>query len=520
MENRQVPPRVNLISPAIISESHILWAVKKIKSSLSAGHDSIPNHIIKGCINPLLPVLTHIFNYSLLKGSYPKSWKKALVIPIPKKGNSHVISNYRPISLLCGFAKLFDKIIQKHLYFNLVNKISSYQHGFISSRSTNTNLFNYVNDLFNEVSYRGQIDTIFIDLQKAFDSVNHDILLNKLKLLGLNNKYLLWIKDYLTKRCFQVKIENKLSSVKNLNVGVPQGGNLSPLLFNCFIDDICQTWSDCAGCKGLLFADDLKIYMSIKTLDDCSSLQQVLNKINTWCLANRININFTKSVYMQSTRKRSLIEYIYTLNNLPLKKVATVKDLGIFIDEKLHFHEHIDYLIKYCKKIWFQILYITKYSSEYKQLITLYITLIRSRLEYAAIVWNNLTNSDCIRIEYIQAKLYLKLNEKFGPRCLVEVKLNFLELRRKFLQAMFVFKTLLAKIDNVELLNNLGLSTTLNSCRNKGLLTLINYNNVLHTVAINNYNIFRRYFLTFDSNNINNNNIRTIWKNLESRTIP
>ena len=126
----------------------VIWAVKKLKKSFSAGHDNIPNFIIKGCINPLLPVLKHIFNFSLSKGLYPNFWKKAIVIPIPKKGNSHLISNYRPISLLCGFAKLFDKIIQKHLYFNLVSKLSPFQHGFISSRSTNTNLFNYVNNLY------------------------------------------------------------------------------------------------------------------------------------------------------------------------------------------------------------------------------------------------------------------------------------------------------------------------------------------------------------------------------------
>ena len=106
------------------------------------------------------------------------------------------------LQLLTGFAKIFDKIINKHLYFNLVNKLSPAQHGFITGRSTNTNLFNYVNDLYNSVLNRGQIDTIFIDLQKAFDSVNHEILLWKMQLLGLNNKYLLWLKDYLTNRSF------------------------------------------------------------------------------------------------------------------------------------------------------------------------------------------------------------------------------------------------------------------------------------------------------------------------------
>ena len=245
--------------------------------------------------------------------------------------------------MLCSLSKIFDKIIYKHLYFNIINKLSTNQHGFIAARSTNTNLFNFCNHLYNSVVNRGQTDTIFFDLQKAFDTVNHDILLLKLQLFGLNEAYLQWFRYYLSNRSFQVKIDNVKSKEKSISMGVPQGGNLSPLLFNCFINDITSLCSSVGECGGLLFADDLKIFKSINSFHDCLVLQNVINNISIWCKANHININLTKSVFMQFTRKRNIIDYEYNLNNSLLKKETVVKDLGVYFDAKLHFHAHINY---------------------------------------------------------------------------------------------------------------------------------------------------------------------------------
>ena len=316
----------------------------------------------------------------------------------------------------------------------------------------------------------------------------------------------------MSNRCFQVKIEDKRSLPKNLNVGVPQGGNLSPLLFNCFIDDICQSWTSCTGCRGLLFADDLKIYKIISSQADCLILQQALDNISSWCQTNKILINISKTVFTQFSRKREPIDHVYLLDDYTLKKTTVVKDLGIFIDYKLYFHDHIDFLIKSCKKIWFHISIITKYATNYHQIKTLYLTLIRSKLEYGAIVWSILTNTDLKRVEHMQNKLTHKIIEKFGPTCAAEAKLVPLERRCKILLALFVFNTLINKIDNCEFLNNIGFSTTPNSCRLKGLLSLVNYNNFLHKIAISNYNIFRSYFQSFEFNT----DTRIIWKNFDT----
>ena len=220
---------------------------------------------------------------------------------------------------------------------------------------------------------------------------------------------------------------------------------------------------------------------------------------------------------MQSTRKRSLIEFTYSLNDTNLNKVDLVKDLGIYIDSKLYFHEHVNHLVKSSKSIWFQINYITKNSNDLKQIKTLYLTLIRSRLEYGAVIWSRLTNTDKTKLDNIQNRLFANIRERFGQEKLDEVKLKLtpLDLRRKFLLAIFVFKTLCGKIDNQKFLNNIGLSTTLNSCRLKGLLSLKNHNDTLHKLAIYNFNKFRILFTTYS-----NPNFSKIWSNFDQLILP
>ena len=156
--------------------------------------------IIKGCTDIFVPLLKYIFNLSLSQQLFPSSWKKAAIVPIYKKGNSTIIANYRPISILNNFSKVFEIIICNHVSYYLQSKLNSCQHGFIKSRSTTSNLVNYLDYITPLVSSQRQVDAIYFDFSSAFDLVSHNLLLNKLSSFGLSSAYVSWFCSYLTDR--------------------------------------------------------------------------------------------------------------------------------------------------------------------------------------------------------------------------------------------------------------------------------------------------------------------------------
>jgi retron-type reverse transcriptase len=186
-------------------------------------------------------------------------WKQTAVVPVFKKGNSTIVSNYRPISNLNNFSKIFEFIVYDHLCNFFKYKLNpSQQYGFRKFNSTAINLVTYLNSIIPSVSTQGQTDSVYFDLTKAFDIVPHNILLRKLSNFGLYSSHVDWFRSYLFNRQSFVRIS-----------GVPQGSTLDPLLFNIFINDICDSIHNS---QSLLFADDLKIYHSISDVDDCKLL--------------------------------------------------------------------------------------------------------------------------------------------------------------------------------------------------------------------------------------------------------
>lgn len=188
----------------------------------------IPNFIIKGCAHLIAPILNHIFNLSLKSGVFPSSWKMSVVIPVHKSGDVCNVNNYRPISLLCAFSKVFEMVIYTRVSYYFRRKFSSAQHGFLKGRSVETNLCSFLGYSVPIVLSRGQVDTVYFDMTKAFDKVNHDLLLLKLSLYGVSPTLLNWFKTYLTDRRSSVRIANiaiptlsfrRLGSPKDLTSG-------------------------------------------------------------------------------------------------------------------------------------------------------------------------------------------------------------------------------------------------------------------------------------------------------------
>ena len=244
-----------------IKQNEIKDAICNLKNSNSSGYDEITTKFVKLSSPILIPALEKILNLSLSSGIYPSNLKTAKVIPIYKKGDSKSINNYRPISILSTLNKIFEKI----LYARLVNYIEKfdlfykYQFGFRTNHSTEHALIEIVDQIRLSIDKNQLTCGIFIDLSKAFDTVDHNILINKLDHYGIRGNALNLFRSYLSNRKQYTVIENNKSQTNNINCGVPQGSVLGPLFFLLFINDLPNC---CPTGKVRIFADDTNVFFS------------------------------------------------------------------------------------------------------------------------------------------------------------------------------------------------------------------------------------------------------------------
>ena len=326
----------------MVSESEVLKALKKIKPKFTKGPDNIPAFIVKDCAHIFARPLTIIFNLSLKSQKFPDVWKFSRLCPVYKKDNKYNAENYRPITIICNFAKVFEFTLNVPLTRHVQNQIVTNQHGFVSGRSTETNLTCLTQYVSEKLDDNKQVDVIYTDFSKAFDRLDHGILVQKLDKLGLSLALLNLITSYLEDRRQYVEYHGFRSFDVLARSGVPQGSVLGPLLFNIFINDIVTN----LDVQSLLYADDLKIFYVIETEEDCSKIQNNLNKINDWCVLNQLPLNVAKCSAFTFCRARNCVTYNYYLNDQELKRPDTIKDLGVTFDRSLSFNEYkFDYII-------------------------------------------------------------------------------------------------------------------------------------------------------------------------------
>ena len=321
--------------------------ITNLKNKKSSGYDQIPIFLLK-MINELIsPILKQLFNEFLRTGIYPDCLKIAKIIPLHKSGNKQDPSNYRPISILPVINKIFEKLIYNRLnnFFEKYNIIQETQFGFRKGYSTDMAVSKFYEDTLLNLDNNISTCAILLDLSKAFDSVNRDILLFKLYRYGIRGNINKLIKSYLEGRKQFIEYNNNLSQLTEVKIGVPQGSILSPLLFLIMINDLIN----CSNFKVINFADDTLLYFRFKNKEDVNTiLNKELQKINEWMVLNHLKLNISKTKFMvfspRSAHPTSLQISLKLGNNQEIKQVSHYKYLGLILDDKLSWKEHISFL--------------------------------------------------------------------------------------------------------------------------------------------------------------------------------
>ncbi|GBO31455.1 putative RNA-directed DNA polymerase from transposon BS [Araneus ventricosus] len=375
----------DLVKIESVTDDDVILAIRELKSFPTVCVDNIPSLIIKGCAEFLIYPLLVLFHLSLRTKVFPAVWKQTRIIPVFKKGDAQNCENYRPIAILNSFSKIFESIIHKKLYNQVKNLISTSQHGFILKRSTTTNLFFLTNKIISSFESGSQLDVTYTDFSKAFDSIDFGIHLKKLHGIGFHVNLIDWLLSYLCNRTLYVYFNNAVSHEFTSTSGVTQGSSLGPLLFILFINDLTCVfkYSEC-----LLFADDLKLFSSIRSDLDSVLLQRDLDCLFNWCTDNRLHLNIEKCSVLSYTRRAQPLNHVYKINNLVLTRSNTVTDLGIIFDTKLDFSQHIDTMVsKTYRRLGILKLRTREISIELT-LKVLYCAHVRSNLEYCSIIWD------------------------------------------------------------------------------------------------------------------------------------
>ena len=394
-------------------EEEVLALLHNLEVKKASGMDGISAHMLKATAHSITPGITQLFNISIKLGRIPDLWKDARVTPIPKGGDPTDLKNYRPISLL----SILSKLLERHMYAVITSHLNSScplsdcQWGFTPGRSTTGALVNAIESWHQILESGSNICAVFFDLKKAFDSVPHRPLLQKLASLNLDFHIYTWISHYLCKRTQCVGVGGVTSDTCSVTSGVPQGSVLGPLLFLIYIDDISRISISSGSLT--LYADDLVLYRPVRGPSDYRLLQEDIDAISLWTSTNYLSLNPSKCKYMIISRKRQPPIPVTNLkvNCSDIERVSTFRYLGVWISSDLSWSTQVTSICKNTRRL-IGLLYrrFYRYSSQdtLKQLYTSY---IRPHLEYAVPAWDPHLQSHINALESLQ-KFALKVCTK------------------------------------------------------------------------------------------------------------
>lgn len=438
-----------------INNEDIYKSLKSIKSE-AYGVDDINTKMINIVLPYCIDLVRNLFNASITQGIFPNIWKSADVIPLPKTLHPASYNDLRPISILPAFAKLLEKIIAFEVknYLDTKQILPLIQSGFRKNHSTNTALLKVVDDIATAFDKSFTTILILLDQSKAFDLVNFDLLLAKLSFIGFDATILAWFFDYLHGRSQRVKI-NKVtySEFGFTNSGVPQGSILGPILFSIFTFDL----PDAVKYSQIhLYADDLQMYNTCNV----TNANEIINLVNLdlknivdWCDRNGLKVNPSKTVALcigPDCQRDEICNNQLEINNSTIEWVASAKNLGLFLDNKLCFNDHVNHIVKVS---FFKLksLYHLKHQISENTKLRLIKSLIYPHIDYCCMVYYNfLPNYNQHKLQRIQNACFrFVCNVPYGNHIspsihrLSEMRINN---RVKYLYLLFLYKLLSHKI--------------------------------------------------------------------------
>ena len=402
-EKIKVLPIILLLLFNLTNITEISSLISKLNMGKASGPNSIPTAVLLLLNDDISAVFAKLFNLSFKTGTFPEILKLALIIPIFKKGSRLICNNYRPISLLSNISKLIEKIMYSRLYsyLNAYNFLYDLQFGFRAKHSTSHALVNITEKIREALDAGNFACGIFIDLQKAFDTVDHGILIEKLNYYGVRGTPNNWFYSYLHNRKQFVSINGFNSPPRSIKYGVPQGSVLGPLLFLIYINDLHVSIKHSIVHH---FADDtnlLHINRSLKNLS--SKINSDLRRLVDWLNGNRISLNVSKTEFIifRHPNKQINFDLKIRINGKRLFPSKHIKYLGLQIDDHLSWKTHINDLRNKLSRANSMLAKI-RYFVDKHTLRSIYFAIFSSHLTYSCIVWGQNGNHHLNKICSLQ----------------------------------------------------------------------------------------------------------------------
>ena len=370
---------------------------------VGGGHDKINARIFKATYLSIIDEIVHLMNICLQTNTFPRLLKRAVVKPIYKIGDKQKFNNYRPISLLPVISKLLERLIYARLNEHLTanNILNGNQFGFRKGMSTYMPLILMQEKITKALEEGRIVCGLFLDLRKAFDTVNIEVLLNKIDHYGIRKGAHDMLRSYLAERTQCVEVDQVRSSFQPVNTGVPQGSILGPLLFILYINDF-PAISD--SMDAYLYADDTAIFVEGNTAGEVQKvINELMPKVTDWFIANQLSVNTDKTYYQVYSNKKVPTNILFHLGGANIKRAYTVKYLGVFIDENMKWGTHIDKLYRtLCRNVG--MISKAKYFLSSDHLLLLYNSLFLAHVNYCCFIFTSTYPTHISKLEKIQKR--------------------------------------------------------------------------------------------------------------------